>query len=70
MAETEFSLVRLRDEEKARAVYQGVRPLTAEDIAEAVVWCVNRPPHVNVNVLELMPTQQAFGPFAVDRKRS
>ena len=67
MAETEFSLVRLRDAEKARAVYAGVHPLTAEDIAEAVQWCVTRPPHVNVNVIEVMPTQQAFGPFAVHR---
>ncbi|HTT72447.1 MAG TPA: SDR family NAD(P)-dependent oxidoreductase [Anaeromyxobacteraceae bacterium] len=69
MAETEFSLVRLRDESKARAVYQDMQPLSAEDVAEAVLWCVTRPAHVNVNVVELMPTQQAFGPFAVDRRR-
>ncbi|HUK65356.1 MAG TPA: SDR family NAD(P)-dependent oxidoreductase [Anaeromyxobacteraceae bacterium] len=69
MAETEFSLVRLKDPEKARAVYQGVKPLSAQDVAEAVLWCVSRPAHVNVNVVELMPIQQAFAPFAVDRRR-
>src|SRR5512142_596570 len=62
MAETEFSLVRLKDAEKARAVYRGVTPLTSEDIADTVVWCVTRPAHVNVNAIELMPVQQAFGP--------
>ena len=67
MAETEFSLVRLKDAEKARAVYRGVTPLTSEDIADTVVWCVTRPAHVNVNAIELMPVQQAFGPFAVHR---
>lgn len=68
MAETEFSLVRLGDANRARAVYQGVEPLSAEDVAEAVAWCVSRPPHFNVTVVELMPTAQAFGPFAVHRK--
>jgi 3-hydroxy acid dehydrogenase/malonic semialdehyde reductase len=69
MAETEFSLVRFGgDAEKARTVYSGVEPLRPEDIADAVLWCVTRPAHVNVNVVELMPVQQAFGPFAVHRK--
>jgi 3-hydroxy acid dehydrogenase/malonic semialdehyde reductase len=68
MAETEFSLVRLKDADKAQSVYRGMQPLTAEDITDAVVWCVTRPPHVNVNVVELMPVQQAFGPFSVERK--
>lgn len=67
MAETEFSLVRLEDEEKARAVYEGMTPLSAADVADAVAWCVSRPAHVNVNRLELMPVQQAFAPFAVHR---
>ncbi len=69
MAETEFSLVRLKDPEKARAVYAGLQPLGGDDIAESVLWCVTRPPHINVNVLELMPTAQAFGPFAIHRRR-
>ncbi len=67
MTDTEFSLVRLGDPEKARRVYQGMQPLTAADVAEAVHWCVTRPPHVNVNVLELMPERQAFSPFQVKR---
>ena len=68
MAETEFSLVRLRDPEKASAVYRGIEPLTGDDVAETVVWCVTRPPRFNVNAIEMMPTQQAFSPFAVHRK--
>jgi 3-hydroxy acid dehydrogenase/malonic semialdehyde reductase len=68
MAETEFSLVRFGgDESKARKVYDGVASLTSEDVADSIVWCVTRPAHVNVNALELMPVQQAFGPFAVHR---
>lgn len=70
MAETEFSLVRLGDAGKARAVYQGVTPLSAADVADAIHWVVSRPAHVNVNVLELMPEQQAFSPFAVKRRPS
>ncbi len=69
MAETECALVRFQgDAEKARAVYQGVTPLTGEDVADAIFWAVTRPPHVNVNSLELMPEQQAFAPFAVKRR--
>ena len=43
--------------------------LAAADVADVVAWCVSRPPHVNVNTIEVMPVQQAFGPFAVDRKK-
>ena len=69
MAETEFSLVRFNgDAAKAAKVYDGVKALTAADIANAVLWVVTLPPHVNVNVLELMSVQQAFSPFAVARK--
>jgi 3-hydroxy acid dehydrogenase / malonic semialdehyde reductase len=69
MAETEFSLVRFEgDQEKADTVYKGVAPLTAEDIADSVLWCITRPAHVNVNRIELMPVQQAFGPFAIHRE--
>jgi NADP-dependent 3-hydroxy acid dehydrogenase YdfG len=45
-----------------------MRPLSAEDIADVVAWCASRPPHVNLNVVEVMPTEQAFGPFAVHRE--
>jgi 3-hydroxy acid dehydrogenase/malonic semialdehyde reductase len=69
MADTEFSLVRFQgDSSKAAAVYQGVEALAACDIADAIVWCLTRPAHVNVNRLEVMPTQQAPAGFAVHRK--
>lgn len=69
MAETEFSLVRFEgDEAKAASVYKGVKPLSGDDIADTIFWVTTLPEHINVNALELMPTQQAFGPFAVARK--
>lgn len=69
MAETEFSLVRFHgDEQKAASVYAGVQALTADDVTHAVHFALTCPPHVNINFLELMPTQQAFSPFAVARK--
>jgi 3-hydroxy acid dehydrogenase / malonic semialdehyde reductase len=69
MAETEFSLVRFQgDAAKARQVYQGVTPLTGQDVADAVFWAVTRPAHVNVNVVELMAEQQAFSPFQIKRR--
>lgn len=69
MAETEFALVRFHgDKTRAGAVYKGVEALTAEDVAGVIIWCIQQPPHVNINRLELMPTQQAFSPFAVNRE--
>lgn len=69
MTDTEFSLVRFGgDAAKASQVYQGMQPLLGADVADAVLWCVTRPAHVNVNALELMPAQQAFSPFAVNRR--
>lgn len=69
MAETEFSLVRFQgDAARASKVYEGVKPLGGEDVAEAVLWAVSLPAHVNVNAIELMPVQQAFSPFALHRK--
>ena len=60
MVETEFSLVRFHgDSERANQVYNGVVPLKPEDIAEAVLWVANRPPHVNINDIVIMPTVQA-----------
>lgn len=69
-AETEFSLVRFKgDVERAKAPYKGTTPLSGEDIAEMVHWVATLPKHVNVNTLEVMPVQQAFGPFAFDRRK-
>jgi NADP-dependent 3-hydroxy acid dehydrogenase YdfG len=59
MVETEFSEVRLGDVAQAKAVYEGMTPLTAVDIADAVVWCLAAPPHVNVQELVVFPTAQA-----------
>ncbi len=57
---TEFSGIRMRgDEAKARAVYQGVDPLRPEDVAEAVLWALTRPPHVNVGEIVLWASAQA-----------
>src|SRR5690606_9883097 len=64
MCDTEFSLVRYAgDKEKADEVYAGMTPLSAEDIAQTIVWCITQPPHVNINRLEVMPVAQAFSPF-------
>jgi 3-hydroxy acid dehydrogenase/malonic semialdehyde reductase len=68
MADTEFSLVRFSgDKAKADNVYAGMRPMTADDIAESIHWAATMPPHVNVNTIELMATAQSFGPFQVAR---
>lgn len=68
-AETEFSMVRFKDDQnRADKVYQGTIALAAGDVADTVWWLVNRPPHVNVTTLELMPTQEANGPMAFYRE--
>ncbi|HUL60443.1 MAG TPA: SDR family NAD(P)-dependent oxidoreductase [Anaeromyxobacteraceae bacterium] len=68
MVETEFSEVRFGgDAERAKKVYAGMKPMSADDVAEIVLWCLTRPAHVNVNTIEVMPVQQAFSPFAVHR---
>ncbi len=60
MVETGFSGVRFRgDAERARAVYQGMTPLSPEDVADAILWVVTRPQHVNVGEVVLWPTDQA-----------
>jgi NADP-dependent 3-hydroxy acid dehydrogenase YdfG len=60
MAETEFSVVRFKgDEAKAKKVYEGVEPLTAEDVAETLVWVASRPPHVCIDELVIKCTDQA-----------
>jgi len=58
--ETEFSLVRFKwNKEEATKVYEGFTPLYAEDIAEAILFVVTRPHHVNIDDLVIMPTVQA-----------
>ena len=69
MCETEFSVVRFSgDESKAAAVYEGMKPLSADDIADVIVWVALRPAHVNINQIELMPVEQTWSPFAVHRE--
>ena len=58
--ETEFSIVRFHgDKDRASNVYKGFSPLYAADIADAILWVVTRPPHVNINDMLIMPTAQA-----------
>ena len=60
MVETEFSIVRYHgDKQKADKVYEGLTPLNANDVADAIEFMITRPPHVNVNDMLLMPTAQA-----------
>ena len=62
LVETEFSVVRFRgDVDKADAVYEGIRPLTGEDVADAVLYAVTRPVHVVVDELVLMSIDQSSG---------
>ncbi|MBB3122316.1 SDR family oxidoreductase [Pseudoduganella violacea] len=65
---TEFSNVRFKGDDAAAAkVYEGTQPLTAEDIAATAYWIATLPPHINVNLIELMPTCQGFSPFNIKR---
>jgi NADP-dependent 3-hydroxy acid dehydrogenase YdfG len=68
LAETEFSLVRFAgDTARAKQVYAGTVPLSAEDVADAVAWSVTRPQHVNIQQILLTPTDQASA-YAVHRR--
>ena len=59
MVESEFSLVRLGDQDAAARVYDGMTPLRPEDVADAIAFAVTRPPHVNIGEIVLWPTDQA-----------
>jgi NADP-dependent 3-hydroxy acid dehydrogenase YdfG len=60
LVQTEFSLVRFGgDERRAAEVYRGLKPLTAEDVAEVIAFAVTRPPHVDIDYVGVKPTAQA-----------
>ena len=65
---TEFSNVRFAgDDNRAKAVYAGTMPLTAQDIADTVHWVVTRPAHVTINALSMMPNCQSFSGMTIKR---
>ena len=67
-AETNFSAVRFKgDDEKAQSVYANTKMLSADDVAEAIFWTVNCPPHMNINRMEIMPTVQSFAAHPIAR---
>ncbi len=69
LCESEFSVVRFRgNKDAADNVYAGTEPILPEDIAEIVYWTTSLPAHININSLEVMPVDQAFAPFAINRK--
>ena len=66
MVETEFSIVRFKgDVERAKNAYKGLKPLSAEDIAETIYWVATRPQHVNINDIVIMATAQANATMAI-----
>jgi 3-hydroxy acid dehydrogenase / malonic semialdehyde reductase len=68
LVDTEFSTVRFHgDTSRAASVYQGLTPLTAEDIADTILFCITRPAHVNISEILLVPTDQAT-PTLVSRR--
>ena len=69
MAETEFTIVRTGGDKAASdALYAGVNPMTAEDLADLFWWLANLPPHLNINSIELMPVTQSWAGFAINRE--
>jgi serine 3-dehydrogenase (NADP+) len=69
MAETEFTIVRTGgDKQASDKLYAGVKPMTAEDLADLFWWLATLPPHLNINTVELMPVSQSFAGFTVARE--
>jgi len=70
MVETEFSKVRFYgDDERAKKVYQGLKPLSGDDIAETIVWIASRPEHVNIAQVVIMPKAQASAMITVRKSK-
>jgi len=68
MAETEFTVVRTHGDQAASdTLYAGANPMTADDIAEQILWIASLPPHLNINRLEVMPVSQSYAGFQVAR---
>jgi serine 3-dehydrogenase len=68
MAETEFTIVRTGGDKAASdALYAGINPMTADDLADTLFWVAALPPHLNINTIELMPVSQSFAGFTVAR---
>lgn len=69
LAETNFSRTRFKgDTAKADSVYTGTTPLNGDDIAEAIFWAATLPAHININTMEIMPTDQSFAGLQVHRR--
>lgn len=69
LCESEFTLVRTGGDQAAHdKLYAGAHALQPADIAETIYWVATLPPHVNINVLELMPVSQSWSPFAIHRE--
>jgi len=69
MAETGFALVRLKDSDRAKALYQGMNPLLATDIAECIRWCLELPFHVNIDEMIVKCSDQASHNLAKIHRR-
>jgi serine 3-dehydrogenase len=69
MAETEFTVVRTGgDKQASDNLYAGMNPMTSDDLANLFWWLANLPPHLNINIVELMPVSQSFAGFTVTRE--
>jgi NADP-dependent 3-hydroxy acid dehydrogenase YdfG len=70
MVDTEFSSVRFHgDEHRAKEVYEGIRPLSGEDIAETILWVISQPSHVNIDEVVITPTQQANAYYIIRKSK-
>ena len=69
MAETEFTIVRTGgDKQASDKLYEGMNPMTPEDLADLFWWLANLPAHLNINTVELMPVSQSFAGFSISRE--